>query len=165
MRTLKPASFNCDDSRYLKSPHRSTTGVEMHTSRKKHWNFQPSWKANWPPNWPPQAVVTCYVSLRDGQLEQLNFRAAGIFFRYQIPCVNFFQALARIFLRVNWRARIFLNWIFPSANFFFLYFARPPAPHKFSNGSSPSRILSSGYWVYDFTIWCLEQDVSLGRKA
>ena len=23
-----------------------------------------------------------------------NFRAAGIFFRYQIPCMNFFQALA-----------------------------------------------------------------------
>ena len=22
-----------------------------------------------------------------------NFRAAGIFFRYQIPCINFFQAL------------------------------------------------------------------------
>ena len=22
-----------------------------------------------------------------------NFRAAGIFFRYQIPCMNFFQAL------------------------------------------------------------------------
>ena len=34
-----------------------------------------------------------------------NFRAAGIFFRYQIPCMNFFQALAWIFLRVNWRAR------------------------------------------------------------
>ena len=24
-----------------------------------------------------------------------NFRAAGIFFRYQIPCMNFFQALAK----------------------------------------------------------------------
>ena len=23
-----------------------------------------------------------------------NFRATGIFFRYQIPCMNFFQALA-----------------------------------------------------------------------
>ena len=23
-----------------------------------------------------------------------NFRAAGMFFRYQIPCMNFFQALA-----------------------------------------------------------------------
>ena len=33
--------------------------------------------------------------LRDGPLEKLwggegNFRAAGIFFRYQIPCMNFF---------------------------------------------------------------------------
>ena len=34
--------------------------------------------------------------LRDGPLEQLwgggvgNFRAAGIVFRYQIPCMNFF---------------------------------------------------------------------------
>ena len=35
---------------------------------------------------------------RDGPLEKLleggNFRAAGIFFRYQIHCMNFFQALA-----------------------------------------------------------------------
>ena len=39
------------------------------------------------------------LTLRDGPLEKLrggegNFRAAGIFFRYQIPCMNFFQALA-----------------------------------------------------------------------
>ena len=37
--------------------------------------------------------------IRDGPLEKLwgwegNFRAAGIFFRYQIRCMNFFQALA-----------------------------------------------------------------------
>ena len=36
------------------------------------------------------------VHLRDGPLEKLlggkgNFRAAGIFFRYQIPCMNFLQ--------------------------------------------------------------------------
>ena len=36
---------------------------------------------------------------RDGPLEKLwgeegNFRAAGIFFRYQIHCMNFSQALA-----------------------------------------------------------------------
>ena len=67
-----------------------------------------------------------------------NFRAAGIFFRYQIPCMNFFQALAWIFLRVNWRARIFFHVIFPCANFFFVL--RPP-PYKFSNG--PSLILLS----------------------
>ena len=35
--------------------------------------------------------------VRDGPLEKLwgggegNFRAAGIFFRYQIPCMNFFR--------------------------------------------------------------------------
>ena len=62
-----------------------------------------------------------------------NFRAAGIFFRYQILGMNFFQALAWIFLRVNWRARIFFHLIFPCANFFFVL--RPP-PHKFSNGPS-----------------------------
>ena len=40
-------------------------------------------------------------SIRDGTLEKLwgegavgNFPAAGIFFRYQIPCMNFFQAIA-----------------------------------------------------------------------
>ena len=37
--------------------------------------------------------------IRDGPLEKLwggegNFRAEGIFFRYQIPRMNFFQALA-----------------------------------------------------------------------
>ena len=35
------------------------------------------------------------IGLRNGPLEKLwgregNFRAAGIFFRYQIPCMNFF---------------------------------------------------------------------------
>ena len=35
-------------------------------------------------------------ALRDGPLEKLwrgegNFRAAGIFFRHQIPCMNFFR--------------------------------------------------------------------------
>ena len=34
------------------------------------------------------------AALRDGPLEMLwgegNFRAAGIFFHYQIPCMNFF---------------------------------------------------------------------------
>ena len=37
------------------------------------------------------------LTLRDGPLEELwgrgeeNFRAAGIFFRYQIPFMNFFR--------------------------------------------------------------------------
>ena len=38
--------------------------------------------------------VTIPETIRDGPLEKLwgegNFRAAGIFFRYQIPCMNFF---------------------------------------------------------------------------
>ena len=38
------------------------------------------------------------LTLRDGPLEKLwgegNFRAAGIFFRYQIPFMKFFQAIA-----------------------------------------------------------------------
>ena len=65
-------------------------------------------------------VITIIINskrlvIRDGPLLESygagegNFRAAGIFFRYQIPCMNFFQVLAWIFLRVNWRARIFLN--------------------------------------------------------
>ena len=37
-------------------------------------------------------------SIRDGALEKLwgegNFRAARIFFRYQIPCMSFFKAIA-----------------------------------------------------------------------
>ena len=49
-------------------------------------------------------VVACLPPIREGPLEKLwgeeggrgggNFRAAGIFFPYQIPCMNFFQALA-----------------------------------------------------------------------
>ena len=61
-----------------------------------------------------------------------EFSSSRNFFRYQI-LMKFFQALAWIFLRVNWRARIFFHLIFPCANFFFVL--RPP-PHKFSNGPS-----------------------------
>ena len=82
-----------------------------------------------------------------------NFRAAGIFFRYQIPCMNFFQALAWIFLRVNWRARIFFHLIFPCANFFFVL-RPPPSPHKFSNG--PSLIQ-----IHQFTIKIDKINISL----
>ena len=39
-------------------------------------------------------IKTDVHSIRDGPLEKLwgeeNFRAAGIFFRYQIPCMSFF---------------------------------------------------------------------------
>ena len=69
--------------------------------------------------------------VRDGPLEKLwggegNFWAAGIFFRFQIPCMNFFQALAWIFLRVNWRARIFFSFNFPLREFFFCTSPAPP---------------------------------------
>ena len=42
----------------------------------------------------PNALACVADALRDGPLEKLwgeegNFRAAGIFFRYQIPCMNF----------------------------------------------------------------------------
>ena len=33
-------------------------------------------------------------TIRKGMGGEGNFRAGGIFFRYQIPCMNFFQALA-----------------------------------------------------------------------
>ena len=33
-----------------------------------------------------------------------KFGAAGRFFRYQIPCMNFFKAIALTFFRINWRA-------------------------------------------------------------
>ena len=44
-------------------------------------------------------VFFCFSDLRDGPLEKLwvgwggegNCQAAGIFFRYQIPCLNFFR--------------------------------------------------------------------------
>ena len=65
------------------------------------------------------STVVFWNALRDGPLEKLwgerNFRAAEIFFRYQIPCMNFF--------RINWRARIF-SCNFPCANIFFVL--RPP---------------------------------------
>ena len=41
-------------------------------------------------------IISVRTPLKDGPLEKLwgggvgNFRAAGTFFRYQIPCVNFF---------------------------------------------------------------------------
>ena len=79
-----------------------------------------------------------------------NFRAAGIFFRYQIPCMNFFQAPAWIFLKVNWRAPIFFKLNFPLREFFFC--TSPAPPHKFSNGPS----LRASFHPYPnfFCHWC-----------
>ena len=55
-----------------------------------------------------------------------NFRAAGIFFRHEIPCMNFFLGYSmNIFLGlIGWRARIFFHLNFACANFFFVL--RPP---------------------------------------
>ena len=50
-----------------------------------------------------------------------NFWGAGIFFRYQIPGMNFFLGRSMKIFRVNWRAWIFFHLIFPCANIF-LYF-------------------------------------------
>ena len=64
------------------------------------------------------------VLLRDGPLEKLwgggegDFRAAGICFRYQIPCMNFFLGLTGV--------QDFFFIQFSLARIFFLYFARPP---------------------------------------
>ena len=68
-----------------------------------------------------------------------NFRAAGIFFRFQIPWMNFFKAMTWIFFRVDWRACIFLSFNFPLREYFFCTSAanhRRPTRHKFSNGPS-----------------------------
>ena len=49
---------------------------------------------NWADKERLRARLTFEKQLRDGPLEKLwgggDFRAAGIFFRYQIPCMNFF---------------------------------------------------------------------------
>ena len=58
----------------------------------------------------------------------------------------FFQAVAWIFFRVNWRAWIFINLILPCANIFFLYFARPL--HKFSNGPSLNSIQGKNFFIH-----------------
>ena len=68
-----------------------------------------------------------------------NFRAAGFFFRYQIPCMNFFRPQHEYFLGLI-GVQKFFSFNFPLREYFFLYFARPPSPpsKKFSNGPSLS---------------------------
>ena len=71
--------------------------------------------------------------LRDGPLEKLwggwgIFDPQEFFFRYQIPCMNFFYAIAWIFFRVNWRAWIFFYLMFPCGN---IFFCTPPPPITF----------------------------------
>ena len=68
---------------------------------------------------------------RDGPLENLwgrgegNFRAAGIFFRYQIPAVNFFLGHSmNIFLGLT-GVQEFFSFNFPLREFFFVLMVRP----------------------------------------
>ena len=84
---------------------------------------------------------------RDGPLENLwgrgegNFRAAGIFFRYQIPAVNFFLGHSmNIFLGLT-GVQEFFSFNFPLREFFFVlrpvfYLA------QFSNGPSLKNLVS-----------------------
>ena len=52
-----------------------------------------------------------------------NFRAAGTFFRYQIPCMNFFRPLYEYFLGLI-GVQEFFSFNFPLREFFFVL--RPP---------------------------------------
>ena len=52
-----------------------------------------------------------------------NFRAAGPFFRYQIPCMNFFRPLYEYFLGLI-GVQEFFSFNFPLREFFFVL--RPP---------------------------------------
>ena len=81
---------------------------------------------------------------RNGPLERLwwgggYFRAAGIFFRYQIPCMKFFRTWHEYFLGFI-GVHVFFSFSFPLREYFFVYFAPPPPPpphpYKFSNGPS-----------------------------
>ena len=83
-------------------------------------------------------ILATFASFRDGPLEKLwggggkgNFRAAEIFFRYPIPCMNFLQAIALIFFRINWRALIFFSFNFPLREYFFCTSPAPPPPINF----------------------------------
>ena len=72
-----------------------------------------------------------------------EFSSRRYFFRYQIRSLNFFSAVARRFIRFNWRARILLPILLriPCANIFFVL-RPPPPPHKFSNGQSLTTLMT-----------------------
>ena len=68
----------------------------------------------------------------------LNSRAVGIFFRYQIPCMNFFRPHHEYFLGLI-GVNDFFSFNFRLGKYFFgTSLARPPPPDKFSNGPSLS---------------------------
>ena len=54
-----------------------------------------------------------------------NFRAAGIFFRYQIPCMNFFKTWLEYFLGLI-GVHEFFSFNFLLREYFFVL--RPPFP-------------------------------------
>ena len=56
-----------------------------------------------------------------------NFRTAGIFFRYQIPWMNFFRPWHEYFLGLIGVHDFFFRLVFPCANIFF-FVLRPPRP-------------------------------------
>ena len=60
-----------------------------------------------------------------------NFLAVGIFFRYQIPCMNFFRLSHEYFLV---GVHDFFSFNFPLREYVFC--TSSPAPDKFSNGPS-----------------------------
>ena len=58
-----------------------------------------------------------------------DFRAAGILFRYQIPCMNVFLGHnMKIFLGLIGMQEFFFHSIFPCANIFCTSPATPPPP-------------------------------------
>ena len=62
-----------------------------------------------------------------------NFRAAWIFFRYHVPCMNVFKPLDEYFLVLVGVHEFFIHLFFPCTNIF-LYFVHPLPSYKFSNG-------------------------------
>ena len=60
-----------------------------------------------------------------------NFPAAGIFFRYQIPCMNFFTPKHEYFLGLISVHDFFFHLIFPYANIFLYFAPTPPPPISF----------------------------------
>ena len=76
--------------------------------------------------------------LRDGPLEKLwgvevgNFRAAVIFFRYQIPCMIFFWPWHEYFLGLIGVHDFFFHLTVPCANIFFVVCRPHPSPPPIS---------------------------------
>ena len=102
-------------------------------------------------SWRKQLVQSSGIIFRrDGPLKKLcwggegggkgeEFSSCRNFFSLSNPWMNFFQAIAWIFFRFNWCAWIF-NHLISLTWRFFLYFAAPHPPHKFSNGPSLIRV-------------------------